>query len=158
MHTAVGPGQTKSHQVKPKSDARRVRCADAGSEVLPHGQCAPSRKWLSRTAPYRLVPLGTAWDRINFFLSAETGEKSVRQIVVVAGENTIRRGPSGRAPSRLGPLKAASPNVQPFQGCDDRRTLPKVGPLGIGPTVGLNDSIPLGLAVSVKRKWLISRI
>ena len=46
----------------------------------------------------------------------------------------------------------------PFRVVTMEGTLPKVGPLGIGPTVGLNDSIPLGLVVSIKRKWLISRV
>jgi hypothetical protein len=34
--------------------------------------------------------------------------------------------------------------------------LPKAGPFGIGPAVGLSDSIPLGLADATKRRWLIS--
>jgi hypothetical protein len=42
-------------------------------------------------------------------------------------------------------VPAHEPVVQPFQGCGVGRNLPKIGPLGIGPTIGLNDSIPLGL-------------
>ena len=37
------------------------------------------------------------------------------------------------------------PLFNPFRVATGGRSLPKVGPLGIGPTIGLIDSIPLGL-------------
>jgi len=49
----------------------------------------------------------------------------------------------------LGPLgkwlRVGGGKFNPFRVVTIGETLPKVGPLGIGPTVGLNDSIPLGL-------------
>jgi hypothetical protein len=51
-----------------------------------------------RTASVRLGPLGTVWDRINFFLGAKTGEK-IRFAVVVGGgtDTTCGGGPLGAA-------------------------------------------------------------
>jgi hypothetical protein len=45
----------------------------------------------------------------------------------------------------------------PFRVARIGDVLPKVGPLGLGPTLGLSDSIPVGLQAVHKRKYLISR-
>ncbi len=75
------------------------------------------RRQAGRTASYRLGPLGTAWDRINFFLRAQKLLKNRvggLRFSFVGTQPVV--GPPGRAPCRNVPEYAAWHNMVPGTG------------------------------------------